>query len=129
MVCTHAAFWLLEIDYWNAAQLERGFRAERRATEIVIALHAYRQANRGWPQTLAEATKDLPDDLRIDPFCGKEFGYRIQDGRPLLFSVGPDGKSDDGRPARHEGKVTTSWIRGTDGDIILWPPLDEETDN
>lgn len=128
MVYTHAASWLLEIDYWNAAQLERGFRAERRATEIVIALHACRQANTRWPQTLAEATKGLPDDLRIDPFCGKEFGYRIQDEKPLLYSVGPDGKSDDGRPARHDGKVTTSWIRGTDGDIILWPPLDEETD-
>ncbi len=74
---------------------------------LSLALRAY-QAEQGQPPRALSALvprylKALPED----PFApdGK-FRYRVERGRPLLYSIGPDATDDGGRPVR--GKRTSA---------------------
>ncbi len=74
-------------------------RAEQRHhnLHVALALAAYRSDQAAYPQALADLSpkylKEVPDDL----FSGKSLVYRPAKDGYLLYSVGPNGKDDDGR--------------------------------
>jgi hypothetical protein len=66
----------------------------------------------------------------VDRLTGGTLLYRIVDGRPLLYSAGPDKKDDGGRPIADENAETAFFSllpppdnKALDGDWILWPPV------
>ena len=88
--------------------------AYRRATHLVYALWAHRQARGVFPESLDEL--DLPDlaELRRDPFSPGDFSYRRTDDGFTLYSWGVD-CSDQG--GSHRG----DWGLQEPGDYVFWP--------
>jgi hypothetical protein len=67
--------------------------------EVAFALRAYKLEHGSYPDSLATLVPgDLPQ-LPADPFGkGATFGYRRADSTYVLYSIGPDGKDDGGKP-------------------------------
>ncbi len=56
------------------------------------------RAERGsYPATLEEAAAAADIPVPTDPWVRKPVGYRLQDGKPLVWSTGPDGEDNGGR--------------------------------
>ncbi len=69
---------------------------ERDATIISAAVSAWRAARGEWPASIDLALDGFPaQPLRRDYF-GRDFVYRVENDRPVLYSVGPDGRDDGG---------------------------------
>ncbi len=75
-------------------------RQMRANTQIAFALAAHRAAEGRYPSKLAELSpryfKQLPQDL----FTGRELVYSASDNSYLLYSVGPNGKDENGASFR-----------------------------
>lgn len=109
------------------ANLERAYdstlRAEshRRGTMIALALYAHHAKHGEWPKRLKDLDKNLGlkdyRDYGKDPYSGKLFKYKLVDGKPLLYSIGADGKDDGGR---HDKK----WGEKDGGDFVFIPYQD-----
>lgn len=66
---------------------------------ISLALHAYRLAHDRYPEALSMLTPGEVSALPDDPFAlSGTFKYRISGARYVLYSVGPDGVDDGGKP-------------------------------
>jgi len=66
---------------------------------VALALHAFRLEQGHYPKTLAELAPTYLNRLPEDPFAaGGTFRYRPSGRRYLLYSLGPDGKDNDGIP-------------------------------
>jgi hypothetical protein len=86
----------------------------RRLAIAAIAIERYRLRHGRPPRTLAELVPDYLARVPVDRISGRTFEYRTgDDGVPLLYSLGFDGK--DG------GGVTSG---GASGDDIVWPAAD-----
>ncbi len=100
----------------GAALTYRKGRAHRNASRIILNLHAYHAEHGTWPKTLLDALRTEPPAVRIDPFSGADFGYRLRDGEPVVYSVGINGRDDGGRPPASG----PAWA--STGDRVFWPP-------
>jgi len=107
----------------------------RDATLIVLAAELHRRRAGAYPATLADLSETLLPATSIDRYDGQPLRYRLQDGRPLVYSVGVDRRDDGGRPPDAADDLTASWFgvggeaklsdplnRRYLGDHILWPP-------
>jgi hypothetical protein len=74
-------------------------RAEQlqRNEEIAFALALYRVENGRYPAKLDDVVPAYLGSVPGDVFSGKALIYRTQGDRYLLYSIGPNGKDDDGR--------------------------------
>lgn len=85
-----------------------------------VALEAWKVDNKTYPDTLQVLTTPVFYIARqpIDPFTrGAEFNYKkINDTDFLLWSIGPDGKNDDGKIVYNQNNGLTS-----SGDIVRTP--------
>jgi len=91
-------------------------RTETRVTAVALALRLHALENRGkYPAQLADLGVEIdPEDL-VDPFGGGEFAYVKNAGAWKLYSVGPDGRDNDGKPGKR-------WdTEGTDM-VCVFPP-------
>ncbi len=70
----------------------------RDALRVTLALHLYHTDHNRWPDTLADLVPNHIDVVPPDPINGGGLRYRIDDGQPLVYSVGSDGDDDGGRP-------------------------------
>lgn len=82
--------------------------ASRRATLVVANLHAYRQQNGRYPDSLDAIGNP---EIVTDPFTGERFAYRAEGESFTLYSLGYNA-TDDG--ATHNRS-------GDEGDIVYWP--------
>lgn len=104
---------------------ERTLRSEayRRGTMLILAIHAHHAKHGKWPKSLKKIDKKLRlkglKKLRRDPYSGKYFKYRIEDGEPLLYSVAGDGEDNGGV---HDPKWGED---GQGGDYVFWPRQSE----
>lgn len=65
-----------------------------------LALHAYRKANGVYPANLNQLVPTYLSKIPTDSFAdGKPLLYRRESQRYKLWSVGPDGRNDNARPA------------------------------
>ncbi len=83
----------------------REFLCLRNATEhelltIAVALHAYKLEHQQYPNTLSQLVPRYLSRVPADPFDHRlSFAYRKTAAKYLLYSIGPDGRDDGGRPA------------------------------
>ena len=105
----------LMADCWQMSKMLRRTQATRNAARIVLCMHAFRAKNGRWPESLEEATGGESPTIRKDPFALGNLSHRFEDGAPLLYSVGLNGKDDGGKPCS-DGKA---W--GRTGDRVFWP--------
>lgn len=96
---------------------QRKLITERQAFRVVFHLHAYHARHGRWPADLKAALPRKSARAAIDPFSNRPFCYRLDDGQPLLYSVGENGQDDGGEICRKNGKV--KW--GPTGDYVFWP--------
>jgi hypothetical protein len=81
----------------SAASFNRGL-ANLRLFRCHLALREYWLAREGYPENLSELAPEVLADLPPDPFSGRDFIYRRLPVGYQLYSVGPDGVDDGGRP-------------------------------
>lgn len=95
-------------------------RARLRGTRVVLALHVHYAKHGKWPKSLKAIDKKLGlkglKKIIIDPYSDKRFIYKLKDGRPLLYSVGVDGKDDGGVHHSKFGDGATG-----PADFVFWP--------
>jgi hypothetical protein len=81
-------------NYWSHS------RAEAKAAFLItdLALHSYRLDNGRYPQSLNTLIPRYINKIAVDPFGkGDTLRYKLTKQKYLLYSVGPDGKDDNGR--------------------------------
>jgi len=147
--------------YWPVVMLTPAVAKASESAEIVtqlrdgvlvgLALELHRRRHGEWPNSLEAMTPNLLPDVPLDRFTGEPLGYRIEDGRPLVYGVGTDLDDDGGVPLEYpphampDGLAAARWLppervaelkqspRYTpgdrsaaailpDADWILWPP-------
>jgi hypothetical protein len=59
---------------------------------VGLTLETIRRNTGSYPETL----RTFPASLRTDPFTGDPLKYELSEGRPVIYSVGPNGRDDDG---------------------------------
>jgi hypothetical protein len=70
-----------------------------RMLSVQLALRVYHLRNRSYPEKLSlKLSPHLMKTDLIDPFTGRTFRYHIKGDSFVLYSVGPDGKDDKGKP-------------------------------
>jgi hypothetical protein len=115
----------------SAALRSERITQKRDATLVALASELYHRRHGSWPKKLEELVPDLLPAVPPDRFTGGPLLYRIVDGRPLLYSVGPDKKDDGGKPIILPDSAfdpmsftatATTETKAPDGDWILWPP-------
>jgi hypothetical protein len=93
-------------DSWVSHETWRGetllWRGERMDTDLAlleVALAVRLQyLNQGiYPKSLTELPRQLLPEVPLD-LWQRPLTYRLKDGRPLLYSLGPDGIDQGGRP-------------------------------
>lgn len=99
-------------------QLRTRGEASRRATQLAYATHLFRAREGRWPQSLSELPAEFGEGMRIDPFSGGYFGYRVGPEGPTIYSVSENGVDDGGVHSRRWDDDTPT---GSD-DHVLWPP-------
>lgn len=108
----------------GAHEVRRKAQMNHDATVIAVAIYAFLDANGRWPKSIDEALASFP----IAPFCrtyyGHDFVYRIMDGAPLLYTVGPNGIDDAGRGRRYESGVED---KATSDDVLFLVSFDPES--
>jgi hypothetical protein len=107
---------------------------------VGIALELYHREHGKWPSSLAELSPRWLPQVPVDRINGTPLGYRIVDGRPLVYSLGVDSDDDSGRlPADCNGAASayrvqpaytvahpTDYIRSYhDGDWVIWSAVKE----
>lgn len=108
----------------------RGIRceADRRATRIVLALHRTHAQTGHWPVSLDSITPPLPAPILIDPFSGKPFIYRLENGEPRLYSAGYNARDDGGKhlPYNKQEEDRDGTSVAVEADYVYWPVQKEK---
>lgn len=109
---------------------------KRDALEVAIALVLWKKRHGEWPPSLAELVPELLPAVPPDRLDGQPLKYALDDGEPVLYSIGNDRDDDSGRAAKAGAYAPfpISFVRPmgdlpkfyqsdeNDGDWILWPP-------
>ncbi|MEM9882316.1 MAG: hypothetical protein AAF800_05320 [Planctomycetota bacterium] len=66
-------------------------------TPALVAMAGYRAERGEYPGTLDALVPAWLDAVPIDVYTGEPVRYKIEEGRPVVYSVGPDGEDDGGR--------------------------------
>jgi hypothetical protein len=95
-----------------------GWRFERPSIhlgllEVALAVRMHRLERGSYPRSLAEIDRrwlaETPRDLWGQPLI-----YRLRDGQPVIYSLGPDGKDNGGRPL-----AATTGTAVPPGDVVF----------
>jgi hypothetical protein len=69
---------------------------------VALALRAYKLENAKYPAQLTELTPKYLKDIPADPFgAGEALRYKNRGTEYLLYSIGPDGVDNGGKPIPH----------------------------
>lgn len=81
-----------------------------RVTQLIISLHQHKLRVGSFPSSLDSLNSDLERQLLVDPYSGQSIVYKLVDGQPLIYSLGPDRDDDNGKPILDE-----------EGNVNYWP--------
>jgi hypothetical protein len=82
--------------------------ADKRGSQILVALRRYKNANGRWPESLDEVQTFVPAETLVDPINGGLFVYRLTDDGFTLYSRGRNNIDDGGE--RDDKAGTDDWI-------------------
>jgi hypothetical protein len=82
----------MEADWW-------GIQAELALLEVALAVRMHRLEHGRSPTRLSEIQRRWLPAVPRDPW-GQPIRYRLKRRQAVIYSVGPDGRDDDGRPVR-----------------------------
>jgi hypothetical protein len=105
---------------WNVARNQCG----NAMIMLQLALHAFQSEQGRFPDSLSELTPAYLKKVPPDPFGnGEAVRYRKNGKTYLLYSIGPDGKDDNGKPITRPvkpGSTTNPYLMGpgSKGDYI-----------
>jgi hypothetical protein len=92
----------------------------RRATQLTYAVHLFKARTGRWPASLDELPAEHGETIKIDPFTGGNFGYRLDATGPTIYSLSENGRDDGGI---HSPKWNDGVQNETDSDdYVFWPP-------
>ncbi len=95
---------LLLPDASKCAEATAQADAWHRVAQLALAVEDYRVQTGRFPNRLEELTPALLPGIPIDPFTGKPLRFRKDEQDFLVYSVGLDGKNDDGTPWNSQKK-------------------------
>lgn len=98
----------------------------RHGALIGIALQLKHRESGQWPESLDELEPRYLPELPVDPINGGPLGYRLVEGRPVVYSLGIDGDDDRGRQPADMDKAR--WEAANTNFLQAYPvaaPLDE----
>lgn len=109
-------------DLTKIHQIRARAEAARRATQLTYATRLFKERHGRWPESLDELPEEIGREVRIDPFTGGYFGYRVDADGPRIYSAGENGVDDGGihSPQWYDPNGDNS---GPD-DYVFWPPQD-----
>lgn len=80
---------------WNEVKIRQlWLKAALAEARCAVALQVYRRSKGGYPDTLAGLVPELLEKVPIDPFSGQPLLYRADGASYILWSIGPDMKSN-----------------------------------
>ncbi len=99
---------------------------QNRLLAVCLALQIIQKSRGAYPPSLDAVRAMLPADLLTDPFAATgELRYRRDGSKFILYSVGPDGKDDGGKPIYDKTKSDRNKERarynvevGSIGDVV-----------
>ena len=92
----------------------------RRATQLSYAVHLFEAHHGRWPGSLDELSAEYGARMRTDPFTGRDFGYRLTEGGPTIYSLSENGLDDGGVHSFRWGDEITNETESDDH--VFWPP-------
>jgi hypothetical protein len=78
-------------------EIKLRFLADRRGTDILIALVRYKNKNSRWPKSLDELQAFFDKDILIDPQNNGPFVYKLTEVDFVLYSIGLNNIDEGGR--------------------------------
>ena len=84
-------------DFRSVFLKEAALEAMMLATRAGLACKIYKARAGRYPDGLEALVPDILPEVPIDPFTGKPFVFRIQNGELLIYSLGSNQKDDGGR--------------------------------
>lgn len=131
-------------SFSRASYLYEVATLKRDATLTAIALELYHRRRGAYPAALAELVPQFLPSVPLDRYDGRPLKYRLESGKPLLYSVGVDRDDDGGvlpknASKRWANRDAREWMppdaarsadpgmraRVPDGDWILYPPVED----
>ena len=71
----------------------------------LVALKRWQLAHRELPADLATVLKEAGvGEVPVDPYSGKPFSLAVLAGKPIIYSIGPDGIDDHGEFDNLDGR-------------------------
>jgi tRNA A-37 threonylcarbamoyl transferase component Bud32 len=116
LLADYPALTPLMPNFTRAMELRRLAQMNRDATVIAVAICAHQEEKGVWPTSIDEALVSSGPQPRERGYFGSDFVYRVLDGRPLLYAVGPNGVDDAGRGHLYEADEKNDAI----GDDVLF---------
>jgi hypothetical protein len=86
-----------------------GVQAELALLEVALAVRMHRLEQGRYPTWLSEIRRRWLPSVPRDPW-GQPIRYRLKQGQPMIYSLGPDGQDDGGQPVRP--RYLPGWKRG-----------------
>jgi hypothetical protein len=108
----------------------------RGATLVAIALELHRRRTGSFPATLRDIPTTILPAIPPDIFDGRPLRYVVENGQPVVYSIGTDRIDDGGRAPKSSGAFLGQWkskaavaealrehnTDGISGDWILFAP-------
>jgi hypothetical protein len=110
--------WTLFVSCWQSSlpsALESFRHSETffRGTLCLVALKRWQLAHREPPTDLVTVLKEAGvGEVPVDPYSGKPFSLAVLAGKPIIYSIGPDGIDDHGEFDNLDG-------RNESGDVLF----------
>ena len=116
---TSALAELLMPSFSRVLVLRARNEAGYRATQLIYAVHLFHAEQGRWPRTLDELPRKTAAEIRTDPFSGKDFGYRVDAGGPVIYSFSENAEDDGGvhHPRWGDGEKNEN----ASDDFVFWP--------
>ena len=84
-------------EFHAAAMKEASLESRMLATRAGLACKIFKSKTGHYPTNLEALVPEILPEVPIDPFTGKPFVFKIQDGELLIYSLGSNQKDDGGR--------------------------------